>query len=71
MIWLGTDGFLARALGVENAEHLSPLEQTIVQELNLARSKPDEYASFVRELRQYYDGKLLRKPGEIPLVTQE
>jgi uncharacterized protein YkwD len=70
VIWLGTYGSLQGG-SVENAEYLSPLEKAIVQEMNLARSNPKEYASFISELRSYYDGKLLKKPGKIPLVTQE
>jgi uncharacterized protein YkwD len=70
-IWLGTIGILTQAHSLENADYLSSLEAKIVQEMNFARTTPGEYASFLNELKQYYDGKLLKKPGKIPLVTQE
>jgi uncharacterized protein YkwD len=71
VIWLGTIGMLTQAHSVENMDYLSPLEKKIVQEMNFARSNPAEYASFLNALKQHYDGKLLKKPGKIPLVTQE
>jgi len=70
VIWLGTYGSLQGG-SVENAEYLSPLEKAIVQEMSSARSNPKEYASLISELRPHYEGKLLKKPGTIPLVTQE
>ena len=71
VIWLGTMGLLTQAPSSEHAAYLSPLEKKLVQEMNLARSNPGEYASFLNELKQHYDGKLLKRPGKIPLATQE
>ena len=70
-IGLATIGMLTQAHSSENADYLAPLEKHILQEMNLARNNPAEYASLLSELKQYYDEKLLKKPGKIPLVTQE
>jgi len=47
------------------------LEKEIVKEVNLARTNPAAYASWLRGQRQYYRGKLMRRPGEAPVRTQE
>lgn len=54
-----------------NASYLSAVEKAVVQEVNLARTNPQKYATFVEEVRRSYDGKRLIRSGEIPLVTQE
>lgn len=45
--------------------------QAVVKELSWARTAPREYAGFLRELRPLYDGKKLRLPGEVPILTEE
>jgi uncharacterized protein YkwD len=55
----------------QQAEYLSRLEAAIVREHNLARQNPREYAAYVAELRPFFEGRLLRLPGEIALQTQE
>ena len=55
----------------QEAEYLTGLEAEIVREHNLARQNPRRYASYVEELLPYFDGTLLRLPGEIALRTQE
>ena len=50
---------------------LSAVEQDVVDELNLARTHPQRYAEFLTEMRQYFKGNQLRRPGELILVTQE
>lgn len=52
-------------------EYLSNLERRVVEEMNLARTNPLGYAGFIRDLRQYYDGMLLKIPGKIPVRTRE
>jgi uncharacterized protein YkwD len=47
------------------------LEQGIVKEVNLARTNPGAYASWLRGQRQYYRGTQLRRPGEVPIRTKE
>jgi len=51
--------------------YLSSLEKAVVNEMNLARTSPKEYLSLLEELKKYYDGKLLRLPGETPILTKE
>ncbi|HET6490583.1 MAG TPA: CAP domain-containing protein [Syntrophales bacterium] len=47
------------------------LEKVIVKEVNLARTNPGFYASWLRGTRQHYRGTQLRRPGEAPVRTQE
>jgi uncharacterized protein YkwD len=47
------------------------LEKEIVKEVNLARTDPGFYASWLRGTRQYYRGTQLRRPGELPIRTKE
>ena len=56
---------------VDKPDHLSPLEKTVVDEMNLARTSPKEYLSLLEQFRKYYDGKLLKLPGETPIQTRE
>lgn len=50
---------------------LTPLEQSIVDEMNLARQNPGFYAELLQERRQYYNGTTLEIPGQLRLLTQE
>jgi uncharacterized protein YkwD len=54
-----------------DAEFLSPLEHAVVSEINMARGAPKDYASILEQSRKYYDRKILRLPGEPPLLTKE
>ena len=47
------------------------LEREIVKEVNLARTNPGDYAVWLRGQRQHYRGTQLRRPGEVPIRTQE
>ncbi len=47
------------------------LEDGIMKEVNLARTNPGAYASWLRGQRQYYRGTQLRRPGEVPIRTKE
>lgn len=62
---------LAQSVNAEPPDYLSPLEKAIVREINAARTTPKAYASFLEEWKRYYEGKLLRIPGERILVTEE
>jgi uncharacterized protein YkwD len=42
---------------------VSPLEKEIIDEMNLARSNPQQYATFIEEFKKYYDGNRLTMPG--------
>jgi uncharacterized protein YkwD len=51
---------------------LSPLERGIVTEHNLARTDPRAYADHLREFREFFDGNLIRIPGQTAaILTRE
>lgn len=52
-------------------DYLSSLEQGVLDELNHARTQPVRYARHLVELRSYFHGRELRRPGKITLLTQE
>ena len=58
------------ALAAGNID-FTALEQEIVKEVNLARTNPGAYASWLRRQRHYYRGTQLRRPGEVPIRTKE
>ncbi len=53
------------------ADYLSRLEADIVREHNLARENPGQYATYLEELREFFNGRLLELPGKIALRTEE
>ena len=56
---------------IANVEYLSPLEQQVVREINMARTRPDIYATFVEEWLMHLDGTVLKLPGRTAVQTQE
>ena len=56
---------------VDKPDYLSPLEKAVVNEMNLARTSPKEYLSLLEQFRKVYDGKLLKLPGQTPILTKE
>jgi uncharacterized protein YkwD len=55
----------------EDAKFLSPLENSVVREINMARTAPKDYASLLEQSKKYYDKKILRLPGKTPILTKE
>jgi uncharacterized protein YkwD len=53
------------------APNFKSLEEKMLEEINLARTKPGEYAAHLERLRPYYVGKELRQPGKLRLTTEE
>jgi uncharacterized protein YkwD len=51
--------------------YLTALEKQVVAEINRVRTNPRAYAKHVKELKKYFDGNLLKFPGEIALQTNE
>ena len=51
--------------------YLSPLETQVLDELNRVRANPKAYADTLAAMRQYYRGRLLELPGQVPLMTVE
>ena len=62
---------LTQSNKTSEANYLSSLEKAVVSEMNIARTSPKQYASFLEQFRKHYDGKLLRLPGETPILTKE
>jgi len=54
-----------------DAKFLSPLEHSVIHEINMARTAPKDYASLLERYKKYYDKKLLKLPGETPILTKE
>ena len=51
------------------AEADNTLEQDIISELNRVRTNPQGYADWLENQKQYYQGMLLKLPGEQPIRT--
>jgi uncharacterized protein YkwD len=47
------------------------LEKEIIHEINLARTAPKDYASFLEQFKKYYHEKLIQLPNETPILTKE
>ncbi|MCX8117336.1 MAG: CAP domain-containing protein [Desulfobacterota bacterium] len=57
--------------GVTKGICFRALEEDLFRELNRVRSAPKTYAFHLKEMRPFYHGKELRRPGQTPLLTQE
>ncbi len=70
---LGGDAAAPRGMNSFNGSAIAPdaVARDVLAEMNLARTQPATYATFLEELRPYYRGKLLEVPGKIALQTQE
>lgn len=51
------------------APFLSQTEQEIMDEMNLARTNPQQYARFVEEFKTYYEGNRLKIPGRPKAIS--
>lgn len=54
-----------------NAASYAALEQELTAEINLARTRPAEYAAYLESLRPMFSGKEYRRPGKGALMTEE
>jgi uncharacterized protein YkwD len=54
-----------------NRRYLSPHENDIVRELNLARTHPEKYAEYIGVWARHYEGNLRKLPGRTPVRTRE
>jgi len=50
---------------------LVALEQDVLDEINLARTDPGSYMSYLKELRQRYAGRQIRLAGNVVIHTKE
>lgn len=48
---------------------MTTLESAIISQINEARAKPSDYADWLETQKQYYDGVMLKLPGEQPIRT--
>lgn len=53
------------------AAQMTALEWQVLAEINLARTDPPGYARHIERQLRYFDGSLLRLPGEVALRTTE
>jgi hypothetical protein len=53
----------------DNNPAIADLEPEILSEINRVRTTPQDYAQWLEQQRQYYDGIWLRLPGEKPVRT--
>lgn len=70
-VFVLTTALCARSLIPAQASFLSGLEQSIVEELNLARTQPQIYARFLEEHRTHFQGKNIVRPGKVTIATNE
>jgi len=61
----------ARQLSSTKGSAAAALEQDVLKEINLARTRPAEYAAYLEQLRPMFNGKEYRRPGMPALLTQE
>jgi hypothetical protein len=69
-LFSGIVGFFS-PLAVTGVESLSLLEKEVIQEINRSRTNPKGCASILDQWKSYFDGTLLKFPGEIPIKTIE
>jgi uncharacterized protein YkwD len=54
-----------------NSYNPSPLENEVLAEINLARTRPQEYVAYLEQLKPYFKGKTFQPPGQQASATQE
>jgi uncharacterized protein YkwD len=61
----------AQTKQAEALDYLSPQESEIINEINLARTHPQEYIAYLEQLRKDFVGNEIKRPGETALMTSE
>lgn len=51
--------------------YLSSVEQSVLDEINFARTNPNAYADILAQRRQYYQGNTIKLPGAVSIFTSE
>ena len=62
---------LADASANASVNTYSTLEQEVLKEINFVRTRPNEYASLLEQLRTRFKGREYRRPGKAALMTEE
>lgn len=62
---------LAAAGAKTSSDAFASVEQSLLNEINLVRAHPAEYAAYLEQMRKYFVGNELRRPGKPALVTAE
>lgn len=52
-------------------DHHTAVENELLAEINLARTRPNEYAAYLEQLKPLYAGMEFKTPGGKAIVTQE
>jgi len=60
-----------KATEESDVPYLSRLEKEVVEECNLARTNPREYARLLGETRKFYSGRYMNIPGRVRIMTNE
>lgn len=68
---LTASAVFSRSLVVDKPAYLSALENSVLDELNLARTNPQTYAKILQDYRNQFQGRLVKRPGKIDLSTTE
>ncbi len=63
--------YFAKNVNITSEEEVILLEEEIIGEINRIRISPAAYADELEALIKYYDGNLLKLPGEIPIKTEQ
>lgn len=70
LLFITPVGFTQSGVG-EDTRFLLPLEKAVFYEINKVRGDPMGCVSILEKWKSYFDGNLLKFPGEIPIETKE
>ncbi len=62
---------ISYSIEADKADDFSHFEREVIEEVNLARTTPKDYASFLEQFKRYYHGKIIELPHQTPILTQE
>jgi uncharacterized protein YkwD len=70
-LFLVSPSSFSQEKGAEDPSGLPDLKNEIVREINQLRKDPKEYIVYLEELKKYYSGKDLKRPGKVIITTKE
>jgi uncharacterized protein YkwD len=71
LFWLAPVRSLSQSKAADDDYALTELEKAVLGEMNLARTDPSRYATYLEAWRSYYNGKRFKQPGTAPVDTAE